>query len=391
MHGQKSTLLFFSIDLVGSTVFKRFANSEYWPRALVAFGQFAERQLTNYWLNEFPQSIGAGKLTNSSISQKLRQERRYRLFANGLKEVTSEAKKKIDPKNNHKSKSEVLDSISSPPTVWKRLGDEVIFVKRVTHPVDVVLSTLGFRAFLEDVPDFDPNKIGTENEESRQEGGDESDVFDLGPPMPLKGTAWIATIDNVDVGLPDDRKLWFRNIGYFVQTPELLSLPSDITRILQDEGASNQLVEKVETEIRSSLGFSFREYLGPEIDEGFRICSFAQIEHLVVSSHLATWLLAHHEYIADGIEFSIERGFYLKGIATDMEYPSIYLRTKRGPIKGLDPNEALKALQIEKAVADRDTLCEAVSFFVSLHKKNMGRPRLMMHDGSEYNILDEID
>lgn len=141
-------------------------------------------------------------------------------------------------------------------SVWKFLGDEIVFVVLPRSAEDLILLS---RALFAAIAIY------------------ESATFERFP-LRLKGTAWIAAFPepNIEISVPDDHHR---------------------RRVSQ------------------------RDYIGPDIDLGFRLAKFATPSAVVASLRLAGTMLSAAN--ADLVDFQLAGEEPLKGILGDRPYPII--------------------------------------------------------------------
>ncbi len=211
---------------------------------------------------------------------------------------------------------EFLDEPTLPRLdIWKVMGDEIIFTCRPARPEEIALM---LRALFGAMRRYE-------------------DEYFADLPLRLKGTAWIAAFPTPNIE---------------IRIPELSS---------------------------SDAGDGQVDYIGPDIDLGFRISKFARPSAVVVSVDLLDVLLraanrAQVEYFLIGRE-------KLKGVLFDRPYPIVWTRPAGEPFAFM-PWEvedcALTAAAATAKPTPAKKLAEAVEGMRSYLRKMHGidRPRI---------------
>jgi hypothetical protein len=173
-------------------------------------------------------------------------------------------------------------------SVWKFLGDEIVFVVLPKSAEDLVLLS---RALFGAMAAYEEANL---------------DRF----PLRLKGTAWVAAFPepNIEIPVPDDQHR---------------------RRVSQ------------------------RDYIGPDIDLGFRLAKFATPAAVVTSLRLAGTMLSAAN--ADLVDFHLAGEEPLKGILGDRPYPIIRVVPADAPAKcrPREPvNTAALALAVDRGPAN---------------------------------------
>jgi hypothetical protein len=169
------------------------------------------------------------------------------------------------------------------PVFWKSAGDELLFVKEITHPLQCLSAVLAFKDVLAQQDD----------DLQRRSGGR----------LRLKATAWLAGFPNLNKEIP--------LVGSYAAEGESQD-DATLLRIARFE--------------RHTLPHQ-RDFVGPSIDLGFRLTELASPRRFVVSVELA-WVLAdmmvrHH--LMDRLNLQVDEGRVLRGILNDSEYPLIWI------------------------------------------------------------------
>lgn len=170
------------------------------------------------------------------------------------------------------------------PVFWKSAGDELLFVKEITHPLQCLSAVLAFR------------DVQAEQDESlrRRSGGR----------LRLKATAWLAGFPNLNKEIP--------LVGAYAADG---AGPRDDDTMLQ--------IARLE---RGTLPHQ-RDFVGPSIDLGFRLTELATPRRFVISVELA-YVLADmmvQSHLMDRLNLQVDEGRVLKGILNDKEYPLIWI------------------------------------------------------------------
>lgn len=180
-------------------------------------------------------------------------------------------------------KSELTTRLTS-AIVWKYVGDEVLFYKRITARTDL-------------------HKL-----------------------LPAAFDALNATIDLLHKGHPETRELLSVKATAWIAVAEYIQ-PEDIQKVR----LTNRNIIIPTGPLPASLD---RDFLGPDIDAGFRISKFSIRNRLIVSAHLAA-LLYRERGECDGIEKQLRIiGFEsLKGVWDGRHYPIIWFEKDWSRIK----------------------------------------------------------
>ncbi len=171
------------------------------------------------------------------------------------------------------------------PKVWKTVGDEIIFCIRVTCLEHLACCV---RAFMKALSTYGDLINGQENE------------------LDVKGCAWIASF------------------------PAPNATVVSASRFALDEiknSVGGQLDEEDET--KADINPGEYDFLGKQIDTGFRISKFAQSHELAVSIDLA-WLLTllKQRDLVD-CQFTYRGRESLKGVIGGVPYPIVTIQTER--------------------------------------------------------------
>ncbi|WP_343730475.1 hypothetical protein [Duganella sp.] len=268
--------LFLSADIVGSTAFKQNAS------ALQAQEQSATHSHVNR--SPFPSWF-------TIVLQFYQQAEQS--FAMQWQEISTQ-----------NTSGDGDDFFGDPPELWKTIGDEVLFSKRIDHPWQAVVCMHAWVATIEGLRGFlTDNKLN------------------------VKSTAWLADfpLRNNEIVL---RK---------VTTSTLQD--ADDTYILNNQNALRDYYET------NSSGY-IRDFIGPSIDTGFRITQFASVRKLAISIELAYLLsceqvratkepklYARGNYVLPSFTLKYDGQQHLKGVLNGQAYPIFWI--------DLDPNNPL--------------------------------------------------
>ncbi len=172
------------------------------------------------------------------------------------------------------------------PMVWKAAGDEILFVKDVTHPAQCATALVAFKSAI----DIENGSL-EKNSKSR---------------LHLKGAAWIAGFPSMNMEVSIE--------GYERNTePE----------------SSDAIGEKSAMAIAHAQSQQhLRDFIGPSMDIGFRLASLATPRRFLISADLA--FIVCDETVADGdasrqLSLQYEEGQPLKGVLHNRPYPHIWI------------------------------------------------------------------
>jgi hypothetical protein len=184
------------------------------------------------------------------------------------------------------------------PEIWKTIGDEVLFTKRVTHPGQAFLC---LQAWVDTL-----DVLRKELLESK---------------LDVKSTAWLA-----EFPLRNQEIVLFRT-----SAAALKEADQDYAR--QNYENLRRYYDKAEDAFQDVLV----DYIGPSIDSGFRLGGFSSPRKLVISVELAFLLgneqvrdktertYAQGKYVLPDLTFKYDGRFSLKGVLNGDPYPIIWL------------------------------------------------------------------
>ncbi|MCJ2023132.1 hypothetical protein [Methylobacterium sp. J-067] len=208
------------------------------------------------------------------------------------------------------------------PKVWKTIGDEIIFCIRITCLEHLACCLLAFTKALSAYGEL---------------------INDQEPELDVKGSAWVAS---------------FPAPNATVASASRLSLEPSSSIV------GDQLGE--DDEKRADVTPGDYDFLGKQIDTGFRISKFAQRHELALSIDLV-WLLTllKHLNLID-FQFTYRGKEVLKGVIAGVPYPVITVQTERSVAR-----RELDAL--ERAVA-------GISFAEHIGLRNYTHMFMMQND-----------
>lgn len=321
MPNSNQTIAFFSVDMVDSTKFKR-ENREIWPRYFRAFSQHFPAQIKGFWDAAF-KSFDEDKYVG-----KTDPEPGY------LKDIEDWIAKVSDRESlEHATAKEG-------PSEWKSLGDEIIFAKAITHPGELFLSLLLFHRFMQIKGKYRPAS-------EHMPGVDHSKV----PYVKVKGTVWLSTVYQFEE---------------------------------KHDGPADASARNISSVVRSGEEMIAKEFLGPDIDEGFRVATFSESDYITLSVHSALFFLAARSLFTVGMDFSLERGKALKGLDTKAKYPKIFVRTTKLDEEKEKDESLIDQIYSKKYIAPKDKIYESVLEFLEENVEHLGYPRIALPNGNEY-------
>lgn len=171
------------------------------------------------------------------------------------------------------------------PRFWKAAGDELLFVKEITDPLQCLTAILAFR---------DIQVQQDAHLQRRSEGR-----------LKLKATAWLAGFPNLNKELP--------LVGSYA---------------FDAEAPSTDTMLRIARIQQGTLPHQ-RDFVGPSIDLGFRLTDLATPRRFIVSVELAYMLadmMIEHD-LMDRLNIQVEEGRPLRGILGDKDYPLIWIDT----------------------------------------------------------------
>jgi len=212
-----------------------------------------------------------------------------------------------------------METVKGDPSLWKSLGDELVFVKRLNSPTEAIVVFEAFkravRKYDEQVYSFTDGRLGA------------------------KGTAWVAgfPITNREVSL-----VW--------------SETEEVKRELEDHKT-----EFDNSRYRKGFPIELSDFVGPSIDIGFRLSGRASRRKFIVSADLA-WLLLETNSVCKQAHFSFlcDDPVSLRGVMSDTPYPTVWI--DMGP--KAKPESAAKALA-RNPVTDPDQVKVYLADFIT--------------------------
>lgn len=197
------------------------------------------------------------------------------------------------------------------PSFWKGAGDEAIYTLDLESPQQAYIAIYSFRAAMQKY-------------RSALQGNEETKKLDI------KGTAWLAgfPVNNAEVVLGYDLN---RHAPVF-------------SSIKKEDKNIAQLILRAS----GSLDDGYRDFLGPQIDLGFRLAKFSSTRRLVISVDLACILsemcgLDWQPSYDPKLRF--EKTETLKGVLSGQAYPIIWcdadpdneLNKEEDKVRGIEP------------------------------------------------------
>lgn len=240
--------LFFSIDIAGSTALKSTVKSS---------SDFVSRDKS------------AGELDANSIEGTQFWLRAFSQFYRNIFTIQQHAYDTVMRKNFGGNINEIL-KVSDPPRFWKALGDEAVLYVNIEHPTQALIYMRVFTLFFRRMRDELRKNI---------------------PDIDLKACAWLAgfPVNNAELSIPSDE-----------EPPVYKKLSED------DQHSSDRRADKTkDTPTTSWFETHFDslyqlyegksngrlDFIGPQMDLGFRLAKFATPRKLILSADLTYLLL----------------------------------------------------------------------------------------------------
>ncbi|MEQ1725619.1 MAG: hypothetical protein ABL882_06810 [Sphingopyxis sp.] len=266
-------LLILSADIVGSTALKQ--NAGFSPHAL-------ETILSDKTLNENQKKDAVKKI-----------EKWFEVLRYFYTESTNIFNKEFRDLINNVDAHDVGDT----PTLWKTVGDEVLFYKNVTKPAQISNTVIAWRRAMQHL------RAGLKAHEQR---------------LDIKCTAWLAEF-------PVENKILIAPSGSM-------------------SGASAcSIAQTFDEKMRLCNG----DFVGPSIDIGFRLAALSTSRKFMISLDVAYFLAT---VSGDDISIHYDGRQYFKGVAGGVEYPTFWI--DMGEKDTLDRKE--DGLLNRSLCADRD-------------------------------------
>lgn len=181
-------------------------------------------------------------------------------------------------RSNYQSHSTPLAGADRCPSLWKAVGDELVFCGRVTTKRSVVLALTSFMKTL-----IDYRKT----------------LLDADLDLNLKGAGWLAAFPEPNRAVQMRRAT---DVVSFLSASEALEAAAD------------------------DRPFEY-DFLGKAIDTGFRIAAKAQPDRFALSVQLARLLINPQDGMGFDRDIYIDRPVEMKGVNRGMPYPLLYIET----------------------------------------------------------------
>lgn len=317
--------LFFSADIVGSTAFKQSRTPDnpteaqsgqfpHWFNAVLAFYHHAEQAFSKHWL-----------------------------------QVSS---------TNHEPDSQHL--FGPNPELWKTIGDEVLFTKKIEHPAQAIMCCHAWIRALEDL------RVQLKRQR-----------------LDVKSSAWIA-----DFPLTNQEVILLGAVNKEAYTKADDEFPFHNQLALESFYTPNS---------QSSSPNVIRDYIGPSIDTGFRIGSLASTRKMVLSIELAYILSSEQSKIEDDpllyssgamsprkFDFRYDGRTQLKGVMNGSPYPIIWI--------DLNPGDPLHQAEDEVLRTPKPSASQIRSLaesFIQANSTSIFRPYFFQTNGGAGEEISE--
>lgn len=214
--------------------------------------------------------------------------------------------------------------------IWRVLGDEIIFVKKMKSIEEIYESVSRVFKILTDSVitlksgDFFDNVSMTEINK------DNIELMKLQNVISLQGSAWIAIIRD-------------------------------------DSSEKIEPYDNIFEKYKASSEYEINEYLGNDIDAGFRIKKYTQDRRLAVSFELACILAERTEYLSNLNIITYKK---LKGIWNESLYPVIWFHDAR-ICNGIEFSDSFYYDEYEKKELAREYFDNRLNWDTDLHKQAM--------------------
>lgn len=326
--------LFMSVDLAGFTAYKYNKNTESseseikrseWKKTVQHFFAVFQETLHTNWVGELKQAINP-----------------YSGYSKILKDWP-------------------VDKVSGCPTLWKPIGDELVFAKKLNTPLEAVLA---LHAFKESVASYDNYLMS-------------NDKGNLG----VKGTAWLAGFPILN---QETRLDWL----------EEANKDEDIFEV---QGLSSK-AWKPENPITDN------DFVGISMDIGFRLAGRATRRKLVLSADLAWMILEVMDEGGKAFDFMCDEPEALKGVLENDPYPTVWIdmgsksnrkHEREATRRSTSPPGALKTYLLEFLSDQKNPLVlpyihvEGVDAFKEMPKEH--REELKKMNDNAKDTLEHVD
>ncbi len=212
------------------------------------------------------------------------------------------------------------------PQVWRTIGDEVVFVRPIVYPGEVFVGIRALKIYLSKNSDAIRNRLGPNTDRNL------SPDFGL-----LKATIWLATARPHHLGASQSTAgPIYRNIvsRHFdepqVEKTSTIERAEPIGTSKSRDGGGDLFPYMGLQEKSGTV-----EFLGRNIDEGFRVAKYSKPGYIATSLSVALHLLDYRLALApDMMRMILQEGEPLKGLLSGGAYPKLLL-----PVEGDAANQ----------------------------------------------------
>lgn len=230
----------------------------------------------------------------------------------------------------------------APPRVWKTLGDEVIFQLDITHPADIVVAMGAMQQTMSDMYFVFKQREFIDAEKGM-----------TAPYISIKGCAWLAPFNEKEFG------------------PEL------VRNSLNVVGQMQQIRGGKPVDMTKTI-----DYIGKNIDEGFRVAKMSEPGIIVFSMSLFLLLTFAQRGIATReppFSFFIDKGQPLKGVLGGKPYLKMFLDGRPSEFRrGFESSEQLLNEALNVTPANEIKLTNYILSIVGDGKQHLFIPKISL-------------
>jgi hypothetical protein len=274
-------------------------------------------------------------------------------------------------------------SLGRAPELWKTIGDEVCFTKRISHKVQIAATISVWIKYIDEI-----RKKIRENHD---------------PVLDIKTTAWLAGFpaSNTMVVFQSDAVTILRSSAQDTSQQPIRQLDADKDYIENVLDGLKKYRESRDQNNTASLAFS-RDFVGPAIDTGFRLATEANPRKFILSADLAYALTA---LISDteledvpcrnrlkNLTFRYDGRKPFKGVLKETPYPVIWIdlaeRRKSSDVqtsRDLEVEEKEFELTGKNSRIDANKLMQFSEQFLKAHTPTLCVPYLIDRKSNPQN------
>jgi hypothetical protein len=208
----------------------------------------------------------------------------FPIWVNRIGHFYREFPKQLSREFERRAEADHPDSRDHIPNVWKTIGDEIIFCVRLQSTEHLALCVDAFLRTLEQY-------------------GDDLEKAEI--PLDVKGAAWVGAFPTPNITVP---------------VSDIYSEPTEAAPGLETDEEMEALAEKEPSRY---------DFLGKDIDTGFRVAKYSGSDRLALSVELAYLLASVCAEGKQNFRFSYSGRDTMKGVIGGRPYPLVWIDTER--------------------------------------------------------------